>query len=108
MNERPCRYVIYVSKPYLHSKPICFQFKQRWLIKLINFFFSRFILKCFLQRKQGENSKPTDPSKKCLKDQVLHSAAMRKYVYTCVPGLVYSECQVTLLILQIYPSMSVP
>ena len=36
------------------------------------------------------------------------AAAMRKYVYTCFPGLVYNECQVTLLILQIYPSMSVP
>ena len=72
------------------------------------FFFSQFIFKYFLQWKQGESSKPTDPSKKCLKDQVLHSAAMRKYVYTCFPGLVYNECQVTLLILQIYPSMSVP
>ena len=36
------------------------------------------------------------------------AATMRKYVYTCFPGLVYNECQVTLLILQIYSSMSVP
>ena len=36
------------------------------------------------------------------------AAALRKYVYTCFPGLVYNECQVTLLFLQIYPSMSVP
>ena len=35
-------------------------------------------------------------------------AIIRKYVYTCFPGLVYNECQVTLLILQIYSSMSVP
>ena len=35
------------------------------------FFFSQFIFKYFLQWKQGESSKPTDPSKKCLKDQVL-------------------------------------
>ena len=35
-------------------------------------------------------------------------AALRKYVYTCFPGLVYNECQVTLLFLQIYFSMSVP
>ena len=35
------------------------------------FFFSQFIFKYFLQWKQGESSKPTYPSKKCLKDQVL-------------------------------------
>ena len=33
------------------------------------------------------------------------AATMRKYVYTCFPGLVYNECQVTLLILQIYSSI---
>ena len=35
------------------------------------FFFSQFIFKYFLQWKQAESSKPTDTSKKCLKDQVL-------------------------------------
>ena len=39
---------------------------------------------------------------------ISYAAALRKYVYTCFPGLVYNECQVTLLFLQIYPSMSVP
>ena len=33
------------------------------------------------------------------------AATIRKYVYTCFPGLVYNECQVTLLILQIYSSI---
>ena len=35
------------------------------------FFSSQFIFKYFLQWKQAESSKPTDTSKKCLKDQVL-------------------------------------
>ena len=35
------------------------------------FFLSQFIFKYFLQWKQGESSKPKDPSKRCLKDQVL-------------------------------------
>ena len=36
------------------------------------------------------------------------AATMRKYVYTFCPGLAYNECQFTLLMLQIYSSMSVP
>ena len=36
------------------------------------------------------------------------AATMRKYVYTCFPGLAYNECQFSLLILQIYSSMSGP
>ena len=41
------------------------------MINQTDFFFSQFIFKYFLQWKQGESSKPTDTSKKCLKDQVL-------------------------------------
>ena len=30
------------------------------------------------------------------------AATMRKYVYTCCPGLAYNECQFTLLMLLFY------
>ena len=74
-------------------------------------FFCQFIFKHCLQWKQVESPKPTDPSKE---RNILNlcssvtAVALRKNVYTCFPGLVYNECQVTLPFLQIYPSMSVP
>ena len=78
---------------------------------LTDYFFCQVIFKHCLQWKRVESAKPTDPYKErnilnlCLS---VTAVALRKYVYTCFPGLVYNECQVTLPFLQIYPSMSVP
>ena len=69
----------------------------------------QFIFKHFHSGNRSRAPSPQTPVRNILNlCSSVAAVALRKYAYTCFPGLVYNECQVTLPFLQIYPSMSVP